>query len=182
MSNFNLSKIDSSETLENPVHVTKDAREAVAAIDKDGGIALWISTYADQDHPDYIVFEGGAEGIKAYTDFLALLKSSEDHTASWYEISPKLKTLVGIDLETGDLKWMFKDGKWAYDPEKFIDDADATLAQEEDDDFYEAQREHFSNRPEPDQLGDQSQRMQILAESGNDEDFFVERDPGPGGY
>lgn len=145
--------------------VFKEAEKAVREVKENNAVAVYQDTYMDQVKPDYIVFydEDKAERFKT------LLTEDLPDTGR-RAIFAEMDELAGKDVERGSLYWVYRDGEWAIPPEAFIDEAAMAIMQEEDDDWFQMQREHFAGLPEPDPLGDQSRRMREAEESYDEED------------
>lgn len=134
---------------EEPIKIFKKAQEAIDAVQKDHAVAVWSDTYMDQSHPNYIVFYD----VYHHSQFLGALdkaKNPPDDPNEREKIFAEVDRLAGTEVEPRwNLKWLYKDGKWAYSPEEILEEEDAQLSQDEDDEWFDAQRRSFEERENP---------------------------------
>lgn len=130
--------------------IVRSVQAAIDLVQKAGAAGVWCDTYMDQIHPDYIVLETAAEAAR----FGQILADIKAEFAIWPPrdnrqiVLDALRTFLGRHCNSDDIKWVFKDGKWSITPEELLHDELSQKIQDEDDDWFEAQREHFASRDE----------------------------------
>ena len=151
--------------------LTQDAELAVAEVDR-GAVAIYVSNYRDQMKPDYLVFRD-LDSLRGFEVLVAEVRESRGKPAP-YDVLKEIEDLVGTRIETTHLTRMYHDGQWAYPREEFLRDAAGLREQEEDDDWFEAQGEHFSpeaiekRRLEAEER--RARKQQIWIEQGGDDE------------
>ncbi|OGC93246.1 hypothetical protein A3D85_00430 [Candidatus Amesbacteria bacterium RIFCSPHIGHO2_02_FULL_47_9] len=108
-------------------------------------VAVYVDTYLDQINPNYLIFRD-PQRFSRFEAVLSILRKhdpkDDPHRMALFE---ELKDLAKSDVEPGNLAWVFKNGVWAVTPEELLEDELQTRLQEEDADWFQAQRDHFQS-------------------------------------
>lgn len=131
------------------VEIVKKVEDAIDSVRKKGALSVYEDTYDDQMNPNYIIFNDEEE-LGRFEELLRQTREAmPDDFSERRRIFDELDKIVGKSVEAGNLYWIYKGGEWAIPPDALIDDAISWRLQEEDWDWFEAQREHFAEMENP---------------------------------
>ena len=122
---------------------------------------IWESKYRDQMHPDYIIFFHDEDHLARFRQINETVRKLPPEQRR--PLFDERNSLAGVDIDSNSLSWIYSDGEWAMTLDEVIEEETGNRLQEEDDDFYQAQREHFAGQPKDEggfAIEDQSRRMQ----------------------
>lgn len=126
------------------MRTVKSVQEAIDAVAQ-GSVAVYRDTYLDQISPDYHILETDKE----VEEFETLVQTVESEKVDTITALNQLEVFVGQPCETSFLVAIYKNGQWAREPEELLDEEFDLQQWEEDQGWFEAQREHFERMEYP---------------------------------
>ena len=158
-----MSELDSTKEGPKDNQVFKNVEDAINEVRTGKVVGVYEDTFSGQSHAKYIVFYD-EERFKKFEEVIELTKNLPSEGRQ--KIFDDLHSLAGSDVESSSLYWIYRNGEWASPPESLLKDAALTKLDEEDQEWFETQREHFAGIEDADPLGEQSRRMQEAEERG----------------
>lgn len=164
--------IEDGDVQKDLVKSFKNVQEAIDAVQKDNAVGVYKDTYMDQVKPNYLVFYD-QENFQKFEKTLTELRKQPGGSNERIQLFDDLKGLAGPNIEPSHLHWIYR-SQWAISPKDLISEETDSKIQEEDTQFYQEQREHFSpENVEERHINWQEERAlqnQIRVESGSDDD------------
>lgn len=123
-----------------PVEIYTTIGEVVKAAVSRDFVAVYGSFYRSEDEADYFCFPD-KDTHEKFTQLIKVLK--DDYS---YDVADELRNLVGSNwVDTAHLYPVYRDGVWKTDLGGVSQDEISTKLQRDDDDWFDAQREYFSD-------------------------------------
>ncbi len=119
------------------VRSVKEAIEAVEA----GAVGVCKDTYPN--NPEYHILEN-TEELTRFKELVHNLEIAPRGTMDVYRALKALEDFVGQGCLDDHLHFIYEDGKWVYDPQLILQEEEEQKMQDEDDEWFARQREHFS--------------------------------------